>query len=226
MKKITKAFFTIASVLALFSFVSCADAIVDDGTNIKKYTSSGPSLYLVAEGYEQGPWGCWEATPDGDTAICTKGSEGGLRIETTKRGCGSTYAGVNLAAGTEVGANADLDGSMFTKVVFEFRGNIDASLISFYGLNADKTKKCGDCTGQDAQGNDVFKTLDKYDTEYNAETWTQITIDLPNSTSTMSSALTLSIANDPNWDEGKWVEIRNIDWQNDSGKSVVPVYVK
>ncbi len=40
MKKITKAIFALASAFTLLFLASCADAIVDDGTHIRSYTSS------------------------------------------------------------------------------------------------------------------------------------------------------------------------------------------
>lgn len=243
MKKVRMTGFFLATIFCAFLGMSCQNDTVtaDDGANIRDYStinkgSSGGStgggggsgaastLYAKAEGFENGPWGCWDS--DGETATTTNGNDGGLRIVPNKRPCGSTYCGVNLAAGTKVGKNADLDGSMFTKVIFKLRGNINASLISFYGLNKDKDKKCGTMTGKDENNNDVYKMLDKYNSDYNAETWTEITIELPNSTKTMSSALTLSIANDPSWSDSKWIEIKDIDWQDANGNSVVPVYIE
>ena len=214
------------------------DAVADDGTNIRDYSKidtgsdgsgsgggggAAKGLYAKAEGYENGPWGCWDK--DGDTATTSNGSDGGLHMVPNKRPCGSTYFGVNLAAGTEVGKNADLDGSMFTKVVFKVRGNINASIISFYALNGDKSKICGTKTGEDANNNDVYKMLSTYNSAYNENSWTEITVDLPNSTSTMTSALTISVGNDTSWSESKWIEIKDIDWQDASGNSVIPVYI-
>lgn len=192
---------------------------------------SSTGLYKVADGYEMGAWSCWEPDwgnpSDGDSATVTDGVDGGVRISPNKRPCDSTYAGVNLAAGTSVGKNSDLDGKGFTKVVFKLRGNISSDLFWFYGINANNDA-CGESPGKDDNGKPIYnKKLSDYDTgsKYNDTSWEEFTIPLPTPTNAMSSALTIHIDNDPNWSEDKWIEIKDIDWQDADGKSVVPEYV-
>lgn len=187
---------------------------------------SSTGLYKVADGYEMGPWNCWDNC--GPVATVDKASDGGVRITVLSRNNGvATYTGVNLAAGTEVGKNADLDGKGFTKVVFKLRGTVKSNLISVYGENGDKTVVCGEKTGTDSNGNNVFKKLSVYDTDskYNDKTWTEFSIPLSKSTSAMKSAFVIATDDDPEWSEGKWIEIKDIDWQDADGKSVVPEYV-
>lgn len=241
MKKTVKILGLLAAAFVMgLGFVGCGDASIDDGTDIidvndgtsGKDDGSGDAggsggayknLYKNADGFECGPWNCWECS---STTATMTAIEEGVRLQPTREsGCNystQTYYGVNLAAGTEVGKNADLQANGFTKVVFEIRGTTPADKIMFYALT--ESKCIGPNPRKDANNSDVCDALNSYCTEYNASTWTQVTVNLPDATNTMKSALTISVAD--GIDANTYVEIKNIDWQDANGNSVVPTYAE
>ena len=226
-----KTLLTLAAVLAAGTMLASCDfsAIPNDGSkatdrrdqgyqdkpiNIDPAENNG--LYKYAPGYEMGPWNCWDK--DGPVAETENGSDGGMRIKQAVRPCGGTYWGVNLAAGSEVGKNADLDGKGYTKVVMKIRGTTPASTIYFFANTSEEG--IGDWDGVSADGNGkVWYRLNHYTSEYNETTWTEITVPITYGTSSnkMSSCLTIG-------GDGGWVELKDIDWQKEDGTSVVPAY--
>ncbi|MBO6177154.1 MAG: hypothetical protein J6O39_06390 [Treponema sp.] len=228
MKLDMKKIFTL-TVSAAFAFILSAcnmDAFSNDGSSASARREKGykpkprpavsNGLYKHAEGYEMGPWQCWDN--DGAVATTEDGADGGMRITQALRPCGGTYWGVNLAAGTNSGANKDLDGKGYTKIVMKIRGTTPANTIYFFGNN--ETEGIGDWDGVSQDGNGkVWYRLDHYTSEYNETTWTEITVPVTYGevTSTMSSCLTIG-------GDGGWVEVKEIDWQDDEGNFVVPAY--
>lgn len=235
MKK-TRAFFS--ALILITGFLSSCNftAIPNDGSNADNRLSQGysepakdnggsggngmPGLYKVGQGYELAPWDCWDH--DGTVAELSAGADGGIRLTAITRNCGGTYFGVNLAAGTESGANADLDGKGFTKIVMKIRGTASIGEVYFFAINAGEGNSIGDGDGtKDDWGNYIWYKLSHYTTEYNETTWTEIEVPITigNSTNTMSSCLTVG------GDKG-WLEIKDIDWQDADGNSVIPAYIE
>lgn len=229
MKK-TKAFFS-ALILITGFLASCNfTAIPNDGSNADNRLSQGysepakdnggsggsgmPGLYKVGQGYELAPWNCYDG--DGTVAELSAGTDGGVRLTPITRPCNGTYFGVNLAAGTEFGANADLDGKGFTKIVMKIRGTASKDEVYFFAINAGE----GNSIGDGSASGEWYK-LSHYTTEYNETTWTEIEVPITigNSTSTMSSCLTVG-------GDGGWLEIKDIDWQDADGNSVIPTYIE
>lgn len=227
-----------ASLVALgaFAFIACSvEASVNDGATAevrlskgykeapKDIPANGNGLYKYAEGYEMGPWNCWDNC--GSTATTSDGADGGLRITAIHREHGQSYFGVNLAAGSDVGSNSDLDGKGFTQVEFKIRGAIPSKLIYFFFI--DDGESIGDKDGgTDANGKPTFKTLNIYDSgnKYGESEWLTVTVPLnATASSYMSSAFTVG-ANDGFTKGSDWIEIKDIDWKDADGKSVVPAY--
>lgn len=165
-----------------------------------------------------GPWDCWDN--DGPVAETADGTDGGLRINSLTRPCDGVYWGVNLAAGTGVGVNADLDGKDFTKIVFKLRGSVAAAEVYFFATSSGEGIGDWDGTTHDSNGGKKWYAVDHYTSDYNETTWTEIIVPITDgkSSSTMNSAFTIG------GNAAGWVEIKDIDWQDADGNSVVPEY--
>lgn len=203
----------------VFFTVACQnDATVDDGTDVRKYGGDGvggDSLYANAEGFDIAVWGSWN-TKSAPIAAVTDGSDGGVRLTSIDRPDTGTYMGVNLAAGSGDGANADLNGNGFKQIKCKLRGVVNPEYTSLYIINGAGDSKVE--VGKDTK-------LSSYVTELSETEWVEVTITGLNSTAAMSSGLIVFADND-GCAIGDWIEIKSIDWQDENGNSVVPVYVK
>jgi len=212
----------------VFFMAGCQNnAVADDGTDIRDYSkidtgsddsgsgggggAGGNGLYAHADGFDIAVWGSWQ-TKSAPIAEVTNGSDGGVRLTSISRPDDGTYMGVNLAAGSGSGANADLDGKGFKQIKCKVRGTIKPEYASLYIING-----TGSEVGKD-------KTLSKYVTNWSETEWSEVTITGLNSTSKMSAGLIVFVDND-GCAIGDWIEIKNIDWQDASGNSVIPAYI-
>jgi hypothetical protein len=223
-RKLIKSIFLTA--FCVFFATACQDALIpDDGTNIRDYSKiktgtenesgnigggEGNGLYKNASGFDISVWGSWQTTT-APIASVTDGADGGVRLTSIDRPDAGTYMGVNMAPGTGSGANADLNGNGFTQIKCKLRGNVNPKFTALYIINGNDNE-----VGKD-------KTLDKYTPTLSETEWTEVTITGLKSTSKMSSALIVFVDNDGCAIED-WIEIKEIDWQDSSGNSVVPKY--
>lgn len=231
MKKLRITGLILATIFCAFLGMSCQNDTVsaDDGANIRDYSSinkgsSGGSsgsgggggsgnasgLYAKAEGFEISVWGSWQTT-SAPIAEVSNGADGGVRLTSIERPDAGTYMGVNLASGTGNGANADLDGKGFKQIKCKVRGTVNPKFAALYIINGTSSE-----VGKE-------KTLSNYVATLSETEWTEVTITGLNSSSAMSSALIVFADND-GCNIGDWIEIKNIDWQDSNGNSVIPVY--
>ncbi len=224
MKKINLLKLVLMTAFSVVFMAGCQnDATVDDGTNIRDYSKietgndenngaiSGNSLYSHAEGFDIAVWGSWQTT-SAPIAEVTNGSDGGVRLTSIDRPDAGTYMGVNLAAGSGSGANADLDGKGFKQIKCKVRGTIKPEYASLYIINGTNNE-----VGKD-------KTLSKYVTNWSETEWSEVTITGLSGTSKMSAGLIVFVDNE-GCDIGDWIEIKDIDWQDASGNYVIPAYI-
>lgn len=231
MKKVRMTGFFLATIFCAFLGMSCQNDTVtaDDGANIRDYSainkgSSGGStgggggsgaastLYAKAEGFDIAVWGSWQTT-SAPIADVSDGSDGGVRITSIERPDAGTYMGVNLAAGSGSGANADLDGKGFKQIKCKVRGTIKPNFASLYIINGTENE-----VGKD-------KNLSAFvGDKWSSTEWTEVTITGLNSSSKMSAGLIVFVDND-GCKFGDWIEIKEIDWQDANGTSVVPAYI-
>lgn len=228
MKKTVKAILTAALVCAAMALTSCADAIVNDGTNVRSFVSAAKkALFVASDGYDISVWNCWNC--DSTTGLVEELSEGGIRCKSYRDsscGEGQNYFGVNLAAGSGNGATADIDGQGYTQVVLKVRGNVALDKFGLYaetstgatGANAKPASNGG--TEMDPASKFVQNAEDK--TLYENGEWIELRITGFKSTDKMKSALMLSVFDPCSADA--YVDIKGIDFQDADGNSVVPVY--
>lgn len=236
MKKMMSLMAGLLAFVALAMLPSCQNAATIGGVSADGKGGNGggtgggsgggeiSGLYRLADGYDIAPWNCWDNCRL--TAEVTSGADGGARMVSNKGKCDGTYFGVNLAAGTGSGANSDIDGKGFTKIVFKVRGTIPANLLKFYAIA--KAGPVGPLTGKvDTNGNPVLFALDDAiytkSGDYNETTWTTVTVDVKGA-ATMSSAFICMAEN--GCGSPLWVEVKDIDWQTADGTSVVPEYIE
>lgn len=215
MKKILNGFVAAVALTASLFLSGCVAAVANDGTNVRKYVNpnSGKStLWAYAEGYDIAVWGSWQ-TVTAPIASVSDGADGGVRLTSIERPDDGTYFGVNMCAGSGSGATADIDGKGFTQIHCYVRGTVDPKYTSFYIIN-----------GAGASGSEVGKTknlLDFFDGLSETE-WKEITVTGLTSSSAMSAGLVIFCDND-GCEFGDWIEVKSIDFQDDSGNSVIPV---
>lgn len=205
-----------AALCAALAFTGCVNEVIPDGGFIDGGRSIArviDHLYKVADGYEMGAWNCWDSADS--TATIEIGEDGGVRLTALKRPCDATYFGVNLAAGSGSGATADLDCRSVKKIEFEVRGTIPSDMVTFY--------MCGKTNGD--KKDERSGALEKPASAYNASSWTKLSFEVSPDDLT-AQGFVCSVDNNPDGWETQWIEIRNIDWQDASGGSVVPKYVK
>ena len=157
MKKTSKIFFAVASVLALFSLVSCKDAIVDDGANVKSYVNGDagvnggvPPFSMYADTFDCQIWkdyngNCVTATSDGALVITQTGTWYGVAL------CSN-------AAGNDKSAKYRIyDMSEVASITFEAKASVDDSKLNFsvctedaetYTLSTEWKKFEYDCEGK------------------------------------------------------------------------------
>ena len=212
------------TALCVFFATSCQnDAVVDDGTDIRDYSKIGSGsgsgggangLYANADGFDIAVWGSWQTT-SALIASVSDGADGGVRLTSIDRPDAGSYMGVNLAAGSGNGANADLNGNGFTQIKCKLRGTVDPAYTSLYIINGEGDSKTE--VGKDTKLSTYVETLSTTD-------WVDVTIKDLNSSSKMSAGLIVFADND-GCAIGDWIEIRDIDWQDSDGNSVVPTYI-
>ena len=200
-----------------------ANAAADDEVQVNIPSGGGssgggtaiPGLYKVADGYDISIWACWDGEACRITAVSENGQDGGVRLKSVSpTKCDGSYFGVNLAAGTGGGANADINPNGFSKISFKIRGTISSSILNVYALGA------GENTAIPA-GKPTIASLTS---AYNATEWTTVTLDMGTTVSqNLTSALILGAENGATTDQ--WVEIKEIDWLDAEGNSVVPEYI-
>lgn len=122
--------------------------------------------------------------------------------------------GINVAAGSGSGANADINGNGFTKIKCKIRGTVNPAYCSIYIIQ-----------GAGNAGTEIGKTtmLSSYVSSLSSTSWTDITVAGLSNTAALSSALVFFADNDGSA-VGDWCEIKEIDFLDDSGNSVVPAY--
>ena len=170
-------------------------------------------------------WSCWDNC-GALTANYEIGSDGGLRLSPAPRFGSScinqTYFGVGLASTYD----KSIDGNDFTQVQFKIRGTIPAEAMSFYAVSQqDMFAYLGNQIGTDANGIPIISPLSDESVyigaeNYNADTWTTVTYTIEGDKSDLSSAFTISVADGIPSDS--WVEIKEIDWLDAYGNSVIP----
>ncbi len=214
MKKIVTLITACSLLFAAAMFSGCAaDASADTGggDDDNGGSSTATDLYVNCDGFDIAPWDNWDSSGN-ILATVTNGSDGGIRLTNNERNDTGTYFGVNVAAGSNSGATADINGNGFTQIKCKIRGNVTPSLCSIYIING---------TGTEVGKATVLST---YVSSLSETDWTTITITGLTSTSTMASALTF-FCDTGGAAIGDWVEIKEIDFLNASGDSVSPAYI-
>ena len=232
MKKVNLIKAVLAAALCVFFAAACQnDAVVDDGSHQRDYskidTGGGDSgggsgggggaratgLYAKADGFDIAPWGSWKTDTD-PIAEVSNGADGGVRLTSIPRSDEGTYMGVNLAPGSGSGANADLNGNGFKQIKCKLRGTVKPAETYLYIINGAGNSKVE--VGKD-------KSLSNYVTNFSETTWSEVIITGLNSTAAMSAGL-IVFADNGGCNIGDWIEIKEIDWQDASGNSVIPTY--
>lgn len=214
MKKIIT-FITACSLLFAAAMLSgcAADASADTGDGGGENNGGGTAtdLYVNCEGFDIAPWDNWDSS-NHILAEVTNGADGGIRLTDLARNDTGTYFGVNVAAGSNSGATADINGKGFTQIKCKIRGNVAPAYCSIYII--------------DSAGTEIGKTtkLSTYVSTLSETDWTEITVTGLTSTAAMKSALTFFCDND-GAAIGDWIEIKNIDFLDANGLSVSPAYI-
>lgn len=141
MKKLTKIFSTLALALTALAFTSCADAIVNDGSNVRSYISSSNS----GESGGAVPFKTYNDTFDMQVwkdynADCSTVTTGGALVITQT----GTWYGVALCSDAE-GNDSDssctiYDMSDVATIKFEAKSDTDGSVLNFSACTEDAVK--------------------------------------------------------------------------------------
>lgn len=217
MKKIANIFVSLALAFFGLGLISCADAIVDDGSNVRSYVNSAGSENSSGAGN----WMlCKNANYD-IFDIQVWGDGAGTFKFINKTDCG--YFEINSVGGGWIGgglvpsdSGKTFDFSNVSKMTFEIRGSISPKALAV----AVQGKKDGKEIMTPAKAS-IEKSASI--TSLSETEWTPVTFDV----SEMASASVINafcIIGAADWGsniaEGQWFEVRNLDWTDASDKSV------
>lgn len=219
MKKLANILASLALAFCALSVISCADAIVDDGSNVRSYVNSsggggnssvsGNWMLCKNTGYDIFDIQVWG---DGaGTFNYTNATTGGIFTITS---VGGGWIGGGLVS-SESGKTFDF--SNVSKMNFEIRGSINPSALCIAlqnngGSSATMYPSKTSLTKSSAAVSSLSET-----------DWTPVSFDVSGAASdTIINAFCIIGAADwgGNIAEGQWFEIRNLDWTDSSGESV------
>ncbi|MBB5217818.1 hypothetical protein DYE49_08295 [Treponema rectale] len=200
MKRILKALAVSILAFSAFGVMSCKDAIVDDGTNVKSYVSSSGGaggavpFHMFADKFDYQVW-------DTGSSVTTVNSKEDLSITPLDT---SKYWGIAVC--TDSSLNDEKTGQKYNvenvkKITFSAKGSVDG--LKLYVSGCDKS------------GGKLFTLTDEYE-EYETD---EISL------SGTHYSLVWLIANEGISQQGTWY-IKNIAFFDASGNEIVPTVSK
>lgn len=220
MKKIVNILASLALAFFGLGLISCADAIVDDGSNVRSYVNSA-SGGTSSGGGTSASGANWRLCKNSgyDIFDIQVWAEGESFEYENKADCGRFVINSNAWIGGGLvpsSSGKTFDFSGVSKMTFEIRGSISPQALSF-------SVQCPATSPQEFYPEkNCLKTTAKIGTLSEVE-WTSVTFDVSGAaSSTVIDAFCIIAA--PDWGSsiatGQWVEVRNLDWTDESGKSV------
>lgn len=214
MKKLTKIFSTLALALTALAFTSCADAIVNDGSEVRSYVNSGSGsggsgnwCLCKNSAYEIFDIQVW-ADGAGTFTYLNSGDYGRFSITDV----GGGWIGGGLVS-SESGKNFDF--SSVKTMTFKIRGSIDplSLYIGVQGSGKDELYPSKASLKSVASVNSLSES-----------DWTEVSIDVSEAASgSIINAFCIIGAGD--WGKaisaGNWFDIKDLDYLDSSGSSVI-----